>query len=316
MKILVVDDSPIERLVLRSAVERLGHECIEAEDGEAAWRALNFEDFDVVLTDWLMPKLSGPDLCRKMRARTDAPYVYIVLCTVYSERDRGLDGVRAGADSFLTKPIDLFSLDMCLIAAERVLTMQRQLSHQNAELERLNTLLSESARTDPLTGLGNRRRLTEDLEKLASLVGRYATTVCAAMCDLDRFKAYNDDFGHLAGDAALREVGRILSAQLRASDSLYRYGGEELLVLLPHQTADGAMIAAERLRRAVEDAGIAHPRNEPAGVVTVSIGIAVADRAEQLLDDTLLHAADQALYEAKRNGRNRAEVHGVTQSVA
>jgi two-component system chemotaxis response regulator CheY len=310
MRLLIVEDSAVERIVLRSAIEYLGHCCSEATTAAEAWTALTNERFDVVLTDWLMPGGTGPELCQRIRASSDQPHVYVALCTSLAEREHGLNGVRAGADTFLTKPIDPVELEMCLIAAERVTAMHRELEQRNAELTRLNTVLEERAHTDSLTGLGNRFQLQDDLHRLRALADRYDVPLSIAMCDLDRFKAYNDRFGHLAGDDTLRRVARILVEQCRASDAVYRFGGEELLVLLPHQTAESAVVAVERVRKAVEDAQLPHPDNLPFGVVTVSIGVASLDDAVDTEMASLLDLADQALYEAKRSGRNRLSVHG------
>jgi two-component system chemotaxis response regulator CheY len=281
---------------------------VEAENGEDAWALLLQDSFDVVLTDWMMPKMAGPELCRRIRERPNAPYVYLVMCTALSDREHGLNGMHAGADIFLTKPIDRISLDMCLIAAERVIAMQRTVASQNAELERLNRLLADSARTDPLTGLGNRLRLREDLEKLAALAARYDLSFAAAMCDVDQFKGYNDRFGHMAGDDVLRTVAGILEQHCRMSDDVYRFGGEELLVLFPHRAQETMRVAAERLRQAVEAAAIDHPDNHPYGIVTISIGVASLQEVTPRTPEALLQRADQALYRAKRSGRNRVEM--------
>jgi two-component system cell cycle response regulator len=309
VKVLVVDDSAIERMVLSSAIEHLGHNSIEVASSADAWQALAREQFDVVLTDWLMPGGSGPELCQRIRERIDQPYVYVVLCTALGDRDHGLEGVRAGADTFLTKPIDSVALDMCLIAAERLMAVHRQLASKNVDLTLRNGTLEELTRTDPLTGLGNRHQLQEDLPRLAALAARYNQPFSAAMCDVDRFKLYNDRFGHLAGDEALRTVGRALALTCRASDTVYRYGGEELLVLFSQQSARAAGIAGARLRKAVEATQIPHPDNQPFGMVTISVGVASLDDIDPAHPKELLRRADQALYEAKHAGRNQVSLY-------
>jgi diguanylate cyclase (GGDEF)-like protein len=299
MRILIVDDSPMERLLLRSSIEQFGHMCEEASDGDEAWDTL------VVLTDWLMPKITGPELCQRIRARVDQPFTYVALCTGLSDRQHGLAGVRAGADTFLTKPIDPIALEMCLIAAERVTATHRELGRRNAELTFLNGTLSTQAHTDQLTGLSNRYQLHEDLKRLGQVVKSGDIGVSVILCDLDRFKLYNDRYGHLAGDEALRAVATSLTRTCRSGDSVYRFGGEELLVLLSHQAPQAALIAAERFRQAVEATDIVHADNEPFGVVTISLGIASLTASSDLDPAQLLELADRALYKAKHAGRNR-----------
>jgi len=174
---------------------------------------------------------------------------------------------------------------------------------REAVIGRLNGALAEAARVDPLTGLWNRRRLTEELAAIADRWVRYRQAYAAVMVDIDRFKDYNDVLGHLAGDAALQRVATVLRANLRASDSIFRYGGEEFLVLMPEQGADEAARAAERLRVAVESLAIECPTSKGSTVLTVSAGIAILGGSGGV--DALLRQSDAALYEAKRRGRNR-----------
>jgi diguanylate cyclase (GGDEF)-like protein/PAS domain S-box-containing protein len=173
-----------------------------------------------------------------------------------------------------------------------------------SELERLNTALVEQARRDPLTGLGNRLRLEEDLATYDARRVRYGHSYCVLLCDLDRFKALNDRQGHQAGDAVLCAVADTLTRESRTSDAVYRYGGEELLVLLAEQTLEGALIVCERMREAVHALGLAHADSE-AGVVTISIGAAVCPQAGQTDPTDAIRRADRALYAAKAQGRNR-----------
>jgi diguanylate cyclase (GGDEF)-like protein/PAS domain S-box-containing protein len=173
-----------------------------------------------------------------------------------------------------------------------------------SELERLNVALAEQARRDPLTGLANRLRLEEDLALYDARRVRYGHSYCVLLCDLDRFKALNDRQGHQAGDHVLCAVADALARESRTGDAVYRYGGEELLVLLAEQTLEGARIVCERMREAVHALGLAHADNE-AGVVTISIGAAACPQGEQTNAADAIHRADRALYAAKAQGRNR-----------
>lgn len=307
MKILVVDDSAAYRRLLEVAVTRLGHECVVAEDGLQAWELFEAGGADVVISNWLMPGIEGDELCRRIRT-SGRPYAYFILFTALEGKKNVMHGMEAGADDYLEKPLDEDQLEASLVAATRVTAVYRKLAEQQGELEGLNRQLYEQSRQDPLTGIGNRLRMQEDLETTEANVERYRRGYAVALCDVDRFKAYNDSRGHLAGDDVLRAVAGVLRRTCRKGDAVYRYGGEELLVLLPGQGVELAAAAAERMRRAVESLAIAHPTGEPAGVVTISIGVAVRDAAGGGGIEALLRGADDALYRAKDGGRNRVVV--------
>jgi two-component system chemotaxis response regulator CheY len=305
MRILVADDDPVTRLVLTRLVEGFGHECVPVADGESAWKLLEGSPFDVVLSDWLMPGLDGLELCRRIRRLPG--YVYVVLVTSLSDGQDRLTGVRAGADDYLFKPVAPDELEAGLIVAHRVTALHKELARHRRELERTSEQEARAARTDPLTQLGNRLRLEEDLAAMRNKMARYGDRYSAVLCDLDHFKAYNDAMGHPAGDEALRRVAGAIRNHCRAGDHAYRYGGEEFLLILPEQTATTARIAADRLRVAVEKLGIPHPGLDPPGIVTLSAG--VADLAfEHLTPESIVEVADAALYRAKERGRNRVEV--------
>ncbi len=291
MHILIADDDPGTRLTVSAAIERLGHRCTVAENGEAAWRAYQAELPDAVITDWQMPGMDGTALVRAIREQNDGRYAYVMVLTGQADEASARATMEAGADDLLVKPLEPAQLERKLIAAERVTTMHRQ--------------MHEDARHDAATGLANRLRLAEDLEALCGRVARYGHVYCVAVFDVDNFKGVNDAAGHLYGDQTLRAIAGALQSEVRSGDAVYRYGGEEFLVLLPEQTLESATLAAERLRSAVENLGIAHPAG---GVVTVSAGVAgLTDQSSG--PDDVFELADQALYRAKEGGRNRIEVH-------
>lgn len=306
MRVLAVDDDQFTLQIVSAVVEAAGHECRTADNGELAWEMLSADRTDVVISDWRMPGMDGLELCRRIRAAEDG-YTYIVLVSGRSDPVEVLQGMRAGADDYLTKPLDLASLQIRLIAAERVTALHGRLSVQQVELERLNTELAAAARIDPLTGLRNRRALSEDLPRLLDNSARHGHELSAVMVDVDKFKAYNDRFGHPAGDEALRRVAAVFLSSGRRADLFYRYGGEEFLCLLPQDSAS-SLLAAERLRCEVQALGIPHP-DSPQGVVTFSAGVASCTPLTLRSEDSLLTGADEALYRAKAGGRNsvRAE---------
>ena len=305
MKVLIADDSAVPRMILEKALTSLGHETLTAADGQEAWERFVVFQPDVVLSDWLMPGVDGIELCRRIRSSDADHYTYFVLLTAMTEVEHAVTAMSAGADDFMVKPLDRVALEATLIAARRVTALHDELRDQRSKLVRLNSLLHDDARRDPLTMLGNRTRLSEDLAGAAARIERYGHGYCLAMFDIDYFKRYNDQLGHLAGDEALRAVAQALAGAARSGDMAYRYGGEEFLVLLPEQTLATAMVAVERLRGAVQDLGLAHPDNPPSGVVTISGGVAESTAARPIAVDEWLRRADVALYRAKALGRNR-----------
>lgn len=314
MKILIVDDSPTPRLVLRRELEGLGHECVTAEDGGEALELVRSLAPDVVISDWMMSEMDGDELCRRVRADPSMPYAYFILLTSLDDRASIVKGMEAGADDHLVKSFDRAELEIRLIAAERVTNLHRRLAAQHAELERLNAVLRADSRRDHLTGLGNRLRQEEDLAVLTSRAMRYGQGFSVVLFDVDRFKAYNDTAGHPAGDEVLRSVANALVHRCRGADGVYRYGGEELLVVLPEQDLEAGRWAAERMREEVEGLAIPHPGiGPPPGVVTVSGGVACFSPADDGDVARLVERADAALYEAKNGGRNRIAVAAVPQ---
>jgi two-component system chemotaxis response regulator CheY len=284
----------------------MGHVSLPAENGDAALTLVETRSVDVVVSDWMMPGMTGLELCQKVRARDAIEYVYFMLVTALDDSEHALAGIEAGVDDCLVKPVRPFDLRLRLMVAERVTGLHRRLAERQRGLERTNVEIAATARQDPLTGLGNRLKMAEDLEIFRSRRDRYHEPFGVALFDLDHFKTLNDAAGHLAGDQALRQVAAIIRRELREADMAYRYGGEELLVVLPagvHRVA----AAAERIRKAVEQAAIPHPgRPGPETVVTLSVGVAAADGDAE----SYLLAADAALYKAKSQGRNQMAVAG------
>jgi diguanylate cyclase (GGDEF)-like protein len=309
MKILVADDDPTSRLIAQTAVQSLGHDCDTAVDGNEAWTAFRSGQPDVVITDWMMPGQTGLQLCEKIRAEPEGGHVYVILVTSHDGHAQILAGMSAGADDYLIKPLNPLELEARLIAATRVTSLHRRLVYQRAQMEGLNEELSRLARRDPLTGLRNRRVLQEDLAQLDDRVVRYGQRFCVAVLDIDHFKSYNDSYGHQAGDDVLTTVSGELDRQARAGDTLYRYGGEEFLCVLPEQTLAMGMGAIQRMRAGIQLLNIEHAVNR-LGVVTVSAGVAVLGPDDKRSVVDVVKEADDALYQAKQLGRNRVESVG------
>jgi diguanylate cyclase (GGDEF)-like protein len=305
MRILIAEDDALSRILLKIAVEQSGHDCLVTEDGAQAWELFQGSHVDVVISDRLMPGMDGIELCRRIRQAPQRGYTYFIFLTALGQQQQLLAGIEMGADDYLTKPLNHNDLRMRLLVAARITALHQQLAEQQREMEHLNAQLFAQARRDPLTQLGNRLQLQEDLDLLAGQMERYGHRYCAVMCDVDHFKAYNDHYGHLAGDAVLQAVGRTIARSCRSGDLVYRYGGEEFLLILPEQSLAAAMMATERTRAAVEQLGLAHAAKLPAGIVTISAGVAALEPHTGTSVHRWLRAADSALYRAKAAGRNR-----------
>ena len=291
MKILIAEDQPASALLLRRLLERLGHEVIVAGDGVEAWRAIESTRFPIIISDWVMPGLDGLDICRLVRARSHGPYSYLILLTSKEGREERLEGLSAGADDFLVKPPHADELAVRLEIARRILAVQD-------ELERRNRSLADQAHSDELTGVANRRRFREILEVDFKVATEGSLPLSLVMIDVDRFKSYNDTFGHPSGDDLLRRFAATVRDEVRKVGELARYGGEEFAVLLPDTHRRAATDFAERLRATVA------ATDWPLHPITASFGVATTGPGTDR-PDLLVGHADQALYRSKRNGRNQ-----------
>lgn len=304
LDILVVDDERSSREGLALGIRSFGHRCRTAVDGEDALRAVAERRPDVVISDWEMPRMNGAELCRRTRKGGDeTPYTYFIILTAYGDREHLLAGMAAGADDFQRKPVDLDELEARLLSASRVVELHRRLASRAAELQTDSTRFYAASRTDALTGTGNRLRLDEEASALLARAARYGHRCSLAICDLDFFKAFNDKFGHVAGDDALRRVAAGMRANLRSADTLFRYGGEEFVVLLVEQSLADATFVMDRMRRAIEGLAISSPATGAS--LTLSVGVAEVDTAHDGTPADWIARADAALYTAKQGGRNR-----------
>jgi two-component system, cell cycle response regulator len=288
MKILIADDDPSARLLLKSALADWGYDVVAVPDGIAAWEALRRTDAPpLALLDWLMPGLDGVEVCRKVRQESEAPFMYLVLLTGKAETQDVIQGIESGADDYVSKPFDMQELRVRLRAGQRI-----------AELHRA---LLDQATHDSLTGVWNRRAVVEILERELARAVRGDHPVGVIMVDVDHFKRLNDTLGHADGDAALREVSRRVNLALRPSDSLGRYGGEEFLIVVPGGDHSSLASIAERVRQVIAEAEVTTPAGRT--LMTVSLGAAIHQGPSERADG-LIKRADDALYQAKRDGRN------------
>ena len=308
MHILIAEDEPVSRRVLRVALQKMGHTVLEAADGREALEIIEGEEVRLVIADWMMPNVDGLELVRRIRASGQTAqhgdpshrYIYVILLTSRGQKQDIVDGLTAGADDYITKPFDRDELMVRIHAGERVIGLEDKLAAQNEELARL-------ALVDGLTGIPNRRDFDAKLRKIGEESRRGGRSYSVVMIDLDHFKGLNDTLGHEAGDDALRAVARLLEGNVRMADSVFRYGGEEFVCLLPDTRSKGARQVAERLRQQVRLAEIHNPGNTAEGLLTVSLGLAAYVPDSGVEPGTILAQADHALYRAKELGRDRVE---------
>jgi two-component system, cell cycle response regulator len=296
MRVLIADDDKDSAQSLALLLWTWGFEPTTVHEGRSALNLLREKDApNLALLDWIMPGADGVDICRELRKETNRPYTYVIMVTGQGGKDQMLDGLKAGADDYLVKPVDSHELRARLSTAKRILDLQ-------ASLLATQHLLREQASRDSLTVIWNRRCILESLERELTRSQREAEPVAIIMADIDHFKQINDTHGHLGGDSVLRQVAQRLIAVLRPYDAVGRYGGEEFLVVLPHCGLREAFVLAERLRHCVDAAPIEFANKTIH--VTLSLGIAVWDG--EMTAQELLQTSDTAMYQAKRAGRNCA----------
>lgn len=296
MKVLIADDSPTTRFALRKNLDDWGYEVVEASDGEEAWRALLSSDPPrIAILDWVMPGIEGVEICRRLTERLGDPLIYTILLTAKTEREELIFALENGAHNFQSKPIAPEELRSHVSVGKRLVEADDRLKEYSAEMERLATI-------DSLTDVLNRRRFFQLAQKELRRAVRYGRELSVLMVDIDYFKKINDTYGHAVGDEALRCVATACHQGLRENDLFGRLGGEEFAALLPETPIASAESVAERLRMAVEAAVVASSQGEVK--MTASIGVAALLPGENNIE-ALLRRADDALYAAKDQGRNR-----------
>src|SRR5215203_978663 len=245
MRVLIADDSLLSRRLLEGTLRSWGYDVVAAADGEEAWNILSSDTPpSLAVLDWMMPGITGPELCRLVRERGAEPYTYILLLTSRNEKDDVVEGMDSGADDYITKPFDKHELKVRLRAGTRIVDLQEQLVAAREALR-------QQATRDYLTQLWNRSAILDILQRELARSERDRTPIGVVVADLDRFKAINDTYGHFAGDTALQESARRMQVATRSYDAIGRYGGEEFLIVLPGADADSVRAQAERMRNAV-----------------------------------------------------------------
>jgi len=301
-KVLVADDSVVYRRLVEQTLEQDQCSILFAKTGQSA--ILLFEQYRpaLVITDWVMPDLTGIELCQKIRTSPGHSYTYVIILTSNSEKEKVVKGLAAGADDYLTKPFHPEELSARVAVGRRIVDLQRQ-------IEAKNGLLEELALTDSLTGLPNRRAIENWECRQLSGAARHGFSFWVVMADLDNFKRVNDTCGHAAGDAVLKGFAEVLKTNSRHSDICGRIGGEEFLMILTHADAKNVRLAVERVSQQFREQQFSFGGKTVR--VTASFGIAGFEGKVAPEFAKLVSQADAALYAAKRGGRDRIEVSAV-----
>lgn len=292
MKILIADDDSISRRVLQANLDKWGYTVTVAVNGQEAFDIITQPSPpSILVSDWMMPRMDGLTLCRKIRGLENAHYIYVILLTTKGEKRDIIEGLEAGADDFLTKPFNHEELKYRIRIGERIINLEQR--------------ILQMANTDPLTGLLNRRAFMDRMTQETDRAHRNETPLSFLLTDIDHFKQVNDTYGHQVGDLVLQCFAKTLTRTVRPYDFLGRYGGEEFVICMPGATEPQTEIAAERLRKEVEEMEIIRPDTSDLIRVTASFGTATCRMRSREPVDALIKRADDALYRAKSQGRNR-----------
>ncbi|CAK8719822.1 Response regulator receiver modulated diguanylate cyclase [Candidatus Electrothrix laxa] len=315
VKVLIVDDKMNNLIALEEIVGDIDAGFIKATSGNDALREVLKHDFALAILDVQMPEMDGYELARLIRNRKQTSKLPIIfLSAIYSDDFHVFKGYDSGAVDFITKPflpeiligkirffIQIYLQKIKLKETIQELRKTKQLVlEQNRQLKRLST-------HDDLTGHYNRRHLVTSLEQEFVRCRRHGTELSLVMLDLDHFKNINDNFGHEFGDYVLKEFSALLRETVRESDLVFRFGGEEFIVLLPQTAVDGAAKTAEKIRRNCAERVIDNGKH--AVKITVSIGVTSYNKELHQTTDCMIAFADEALYQAKDYGRNRVVIH-------
>jgi diguanylate cyclase (GGDEF)-like protein len=305
MKILLVEDSATLRYAMRNYIIEAGHTPLIAQSGEEALQMLETTPVDMIIMDVEMPGLNGFETTRLIREWLGGHWIPIIFVTGRNEDESYREGIEAGGDDYLIKPVSAMIIKAKIRAMERITEMRDQLNQLNAELEALSQL-------DSLTQTYNRRTFNEMAQQQWLLAARQQNPISVLMIDVDHFKLYNDHYGHPAGDSCLKKITQAIRDCLnRPFDLLGRYGGEEFIVLLPEADSIGAMSVAQSINAALEKACLRHEVSPTHNNVTVSIGGASCVQTGAYSLEDLIKRADRALYKAKHSGRNRSLVDDI-----
>ncbi len=301
-KILIAEDDLITAKIIERHLKKWGYTVFFENNGEDGWKTLEKENIQIALLDWMMPKMDGLQLCRKIRDSRSDPYTYLILLTARASTDDIVEGLNAGADDYITKPLEPAELRARLMTGIRIIELENKNKRLQIKLEKL-------AREDSLTGFLNKKNIHERLEEELSRGLREKQPISAVLLDIDRFKQINDSHGHNAGDQVILEIAGRLRDNVRRHDHIGRYGGDEIMVLLWHTSTEHLRIVADRLCSCVSREPI--PTDAGPLQVSVSVGGASSEDHLNISSADMIKVADLALYDAKHQGRDRAVIREI-----
>jgi diguanylate cyclase (GGDEF)-like protein len=304
-RILIVDDNQDSLEILRARLESWGYRTQTASDGEEALAKIDVSPPDLILLDIMMPRMDGMEVARRVKGNPSLPFIPIIMETALATTESKVEGLDSGADDYITKPIDFAELKARVNSMLRIKRLQAELEDRERELLDVNEQLLHMSQTDALTGLDNRRHLEHRLEEMFAHARRFKEPIACVICDLDRFKAVNDTYGHPAGDEVLKQFAQILRGEARSIDRVGRFGGEEFMFLLPGAGTDAAGRFAERVRKQVESHTFTFNGGGTSIRRTASFGVSAWPHSHIGTPEVLVRTADEALYVAKETGRNR-----------
>jgi diguanylate cyclase (GGDEF)-like protein len=319
--ILVVDDKPDNLRLLSTMLVERGYKVRKALNGEMALMAIYASLPDLILLDINMPNMNGYQVCDTLRQSQLTQHIPIIFISALDDVTDKVEAFRRGGNDYITKPFELEEVIARVENQLKIRRLQKQLQEQNellqqeiadrvtaeATLQKANQRLHELAIVDDLTQIANRRHFYEYFHQEWPRLLRENAPMSVILCDIDHFKLYNDTYGHLAGDECLQKVAHAIHSSVkRPADLVARYGGEEFGVILPNTLIEGAFILAEEMRQQVHDLKIPHARSPIDEYVSLSLGISHVIPSNDIHPEMLIGWADDALYDAKRQGRNRS----------
>ncbi len=321
MKILVVDDSRMSRTLIKTLLNKLGfHNVDVADSAGGAFDYLSVgsgkkSDVDLILMDIVMKDMSGIETTRRIKDCIELAEIPIVMVTGNDNKKIFEEAFDAGAVDYISKPVDRVELK---VRVTSLLTLKQEtdrrkeredtLTHLAQQLEAANAELKRISSLDGLTGIANRRHFDETLAKEWRRALRGGKTIALGMIDVDYFKLFNDSYGHQAGDRCLQMVAKLLDSSVsRPGDMSARYGGEEFVIIMPSTSLEEAKTILGKVRAGIENKSVPHKASSVTGVVTISIGVASVFPSDGIDPAGIIKLADEALYKAKENGRNRVE---------
>lgn len=303
LTILVADDEPVNRALIQRRLERDGYRVLTAKNGSEAVEKTKESLPDLVILDVMMPEMDGMDACRLIKESEETRDIPIIFLSARDETEMKVSGLTLGANDYISKPFKAEELLARVRVAIRLKRERDRLRTSAEEASARAEVAQERAMTDALTGILNRYGLQHVLAREHAEARRYNRPLSCLMIDLDKFKIINDTYGHAAGDVVLQQVAGILRETVRASDTVFRYGGEEFLVLLPETDLDGAAALGEKIRAAAAS----HPFGNMERVFNLTLSVGASSLCADESGNDMIARADMALYHAKEKGRNRVE---------